>query len=254
MKASMNPISDGELLLYHYRDGLDAERNSEIEDALFYDAELRLRLAALREALGRVGEAWPSDEPDAGLEARVWGRLAPALPPRRASRSPLTRLLGWIEPLRPAPLAFAGLLIATLGIGYLIGQRSVAPATNEQALLAPDASSRVLGAYLAAHLQQTERALLVAANSPQESAAARDLATHLLESHRLYAAAAERAGKPALARFLRELDPVLIELANEQDAIAPALGEEIRRRDLAFKTRAAAALARREFGTQTRSL
>src|SRR5690606_20075560 len=36
--------------------------------------------------------------------------------------------------------------------------------------------------------------------------------------------------------------PVLIELANEDASIERALGEEIRQRDLAFKSRAAAAL------------
>lgn len=252
----MKPIHDDDLLLYHYRDGLDAERSREIEDALFYDAELRLRLAALRETLARTGEAWPTDEPDASFDERIWARLQPALPPRVATPGLIGRLRQWIEPLRPAQVAFASLLLATLGVGYLIGQRS-APVSAPEAsvsLLADDASTRVLSAYLGAHLQQTERALLVAANSPQDSEAARELASSLLDSHRLYAAAADRAGKPALARFLREVEPVLIELANEQGAITPALGEEIRERDLAFKSRAAAALARRELASNTQSL
>jgi hypothetical protein len=254
MKPAMNPISDADLLWFHYRDGLDDARGREIEDALFYDAELRLRLAALREGLAQGAEAWPTDEPDAAFEARVWERLQPALPPRATSVTWTQRLRRWIEALRPAQVAFASLLLATLGVGYLIGQRS-APVRAESAnLLADDAANRVLGAYLTAHLKQTERALLVAANSPAESEAASELASSLLDSHQLYAAAAERAGKPALARFLREIEPVLIELANEQGAIAPALGDEIRSRDLAFKSRAAAALARREFATDSQTL
>jgi hypothetical protein len=146
------------------------------------------------------------------------------------------------------PVAFATLLLAALVLGYVIGQRqTVAPVPDHASLLADDASARVLAAYLSAHLEDTERALLVAQNSPQDGVAAQRLALGLLDSHRVYAAAAERAGKPALAQFLRELEPVLIELSNEEGAVAPALGDEIRDRDLAFKTRVAAALARNEF-------
>ena len=250
----MKPVSDGDLLLFHYRDGLEAARNLEIEDALFYDAGLRLRLAALRETLSQTADAWPHSEPGADFESRLWARVQPALPVRAARPSLAERLRQWIEPLRPAPLAFAGLLLATLGIGYFLGQSAVVTPTANPRFLAEDASGRVLNAYLGAHLQQTERALLVAANSPQDADAARELAATLLESHRLYASAADRAGKPALAQFLRELEPVLIELANEEGAIAPALGEEIRSRDLAFKSRAAAALARSEFAAPTQSL
>jgi hypothetical protein len=60
--------------------------------------------------------------------------------------------------------------------------------------------------------------------------------------------------KPALGQFLRELEPVLIELSNEQGAIAPALGDHIRRRDLTFKARAAAALARNELAAPAQAL
>ena len=94
-------------------------------------------------------------------------------------------------------------------------------------------------------LAKAQRAELLASDE-QLGRAASELAESLLDSNRLYAMAAERAGKPALGQFLRELEPLLIELANEEGAIEPALGEEIRSRDLAFKTRAAAALTRQE--------
>jgi hypothetical protein len=245
MSPTVQPISDEDLVLFHYRDELPRERMREIEDALFYDAGLRLRLAALRETLSAVGEAWPQPEADAGLEARVWERLAPALP----KRVPPEKLSwfdwrSWFSYPRNSQIAFASMLLAALGIGYLLGRPAGAPA--DDGLLAQDASRRVLAAYLAAHLEDTERALLVASNSPGDGAAASELASSLLDSNRLYALAAERAGKPALGQFLRELEPVLIELANEEGAIEPALGDEIRRRDLTFKTRAAAALARND--------
>lgn len=251
----MSHVTDHELVLFHYGDGLAPARAAQIEDALVFDAELRLRLADLRESLAVVADAWPADATDDGLEARVWARLQPVLPARRASPSWRERLARLVEPLRPAQVAFASLPLAALGLGYLIGQREVAPApTTNASLLADDAGSRVLASFLSAHLQGTERVLLVAANSPDDAEAARELAASLLESHRFYALAAERAGKPALAQFLRELEPVLIEVANEQGAIAPALGAEIRDRDLAFKTRAAAALARQDLAAAPQTL
>jgi anti-sigma-K factor RskA len=251
----MNIVTDQELLLFHYRDGLSAGRVREIEHVLFFDAELRLRLAALRETLAGIDEAWPETGADACLESRLWDRIEPQIVVPKARPRWRDRMLGWIEPLRPAPVAFASLLLATLGVGYLLGQRDASvPAAPAPSLMAQDASARVLASYLASHLQDTERALLVASNSPDDAEMASQLAIELLDSHRLYALAAERAGKPALARFLRELEPVLIELANEEGAIAPALGEEIRQRDLAYKSRAAAALARGEFPDASHSL
>lgn len=246
MSRTVQPISDEDLVLFHYRDELPRERMEEIEEALFYDAGLRLRLAALRETLSAATEAWPQPEADAGLEARVWERLAPALPRRVRAPAAPTWLdwRSWFSYPRNSQIAFASMLLAALGIGYLLGRPAPMPADDP--LLAQDASRRVLAAYLAAHLEDTERALLVASNSPDDGAAASELASSLLDTNRLYALAAERAGKPALGQFLRELEPVLIELANEEGSIDPALGDEIRNRDLTFKTRAAAALARND--------
>lgn len=251
----MNLITDRELVLFHYGDALDPVRAAQVEEALVYDAELRLRLADLRESLAVIADAWPDADADAGLEARLWRRVEPQLEPRKARTSWRRRWLDWIEPLRPAQVAFASLLVAALGIGYLMGRQQSVPATPSHApLLADDAAARVLTAYLVAHLQDTERALLVASHSPQDGETAQQLAATLLDSHRLYALAADRAGKPQLAAFLRELEPVLIELANAHGEVSPALGAEILDRDLAFKSRAAAALARNELAASPQSL
>jgi hypothetical protein len=251
----MNPVTDRELVLFHYGDGLDPARTAQVEQALVYDADLRLRLADLRESLAVIADAWPAPAAGDGFEARLWSRLEPRLVPRPTQASWRRRWLDWIEPLRPAQVAFASLLIAALGVGYLMGRQGTAPGEAPAApLLVEDASARVLSAYLAAHLQDTERALLVASHSPHDSETARRLAAGLLESHRLYALAADRAGKPQLAAFLREIEPVLIEIANEQGELSPALGAEILDRDLAFKSRAAASLARNELAASPQSL
>ena len=59
-----------------------------------------------------------------------------------------------------------------------------------------DAGERVLAAYLAQHLETTERALMIAANSDDADGTARELAQQLVASNRLYANAAQRANRP----------------------------------------------------------
>ncbi|HET7844135.1 MAG TPA: hypothetical protein VFL14_08295, partial [Xanthomonadales bacterium] len=107
---------------------------------------------------------------------------------------------------------------------------------------------------LSQHLETTERALLLAANGGDDDSA-REIAQQLVASNRLYASAAQRANRPQLAAFLRELEPVLIELAHDDASLDPAdLRESIRERDLPFKARAAAALARQDLAPPTQSL
>jgi hypothetical protein len=69
-----------------------------------------------------------------------------------------------------------------------------------------------------------------------------DVAATLVESNRLYAAAAARAGNTRLADFLRQLEPVLIDLANQPaDASIQSrdgLRDYLRKTDLLFQVRA----------------
>ena len=81
----MHTISDDDLVLYHYRDGLDAARIDEIRDALAASANLRERYASLERVLARV-DAEPEPEPDADFSARLWQKLEPRLPTRRVER------------------------------------------------------------------------------------------------------------------------------------------------------------------------
>ena len=148
----------------------------------------------------------------------------------------------WVEWLLPG-LALA----ASLGLGVVIGRQWPSPPASSAAVpvtLSSDAGSRVLAAHLAQHLGQTERLLRVAENGGGADSEA--LAAALIDSNRLYAAAAERAGKPALAQFLTELEPVLRELANSSgDSALGGAGlaqEQIRSRDLLYRLRALEAL------------
>lgn len=243
----MNAIRDDELLAFVIGDGLEPARIEEIRAALARSPDLAQRLATVSAGLD---EALSAPVPGADFESRIWNEVSPRLPPREsqpialdARRRPPVRVV-------VATLAMAATLVAAIGLGFYLGRQEPVPAPI--AAFGNDAAQRVLAAYVSEHLDATERALLVAANSPDENATARELAGALIESNRLYAAAADRAGRAPLAAFLRQLEPVLIELAHADDA--GAVGERIRDEDLAFKTRAAAALARRDLKPELRQL
>lgn len=242
----MNPITEDDLILFRYRDGLDAARLADIEQELSRSPELRERYAALERTLARV-DAQPVPQADADLGARLWRQLEPRLAQAGVTRTQATwrdRTHALFESLRPQRLAWAGAfaLLLALGVGFYAGRQS-APAIDATA--SADATAlRVLDAYVAAHLRATEGVLVTASNSGSDalSDGNRELAASLVESNRLYALAATRAGNARLADFLRQLEPVLMSLANQADGGAVQSSEGLRdylhATDLLFQVRA----------------
>lgn len=238
MNPTMFEPSDNELVMFHFGEDLGPERMAAIADALARDPRCAARYAQLRRLLAASASALEAAEPAPGFEQRVWRQLAPQLEKAR----PVRRRPFWLDWLVPG-LALA----ASLGAGIVIGRywqpSPLAPAAAPLAL-SGDAGERVLAAHVARHLGQTERLLRVAENGG--AADSGEIASTLIESNRLYAVAAERAGKPALAQFLLDLEPVLRELANgDGDAALGGAGlaqEQIRSRDLLFRLRALEAL------------
>jgi hypothetical protein len=246
----MNTISDDDLVLYHYRDGLDAARLGEIRGALATSPALRERLASIERVLAFV-DAEPAPEPAADFEVRLWRNLEPRLQmpriARRASwRGALHAIHAWLTPPR---LAFAGAcaIALAIGVGFYAGRNSAPVMPPASASTADAGAARVLDAYVAAHLRATEGVLMTASNSDSAEIldGNRALAAQLVESNRLYALAAARAGNTQLADFLRQIEPVLISLANAP-ASSPVqssegLREYLRDTDLMFQVRAAEA-------------
>ncbi len=251
----MRAVSDNDLILFHYRDGLDPARFVDIAAALSASDDLRRRYERLRALLDTAQEAPP--EPPAGFEQRLWIRLeariagahAPKPKPTLAER--LRDLVRSATPPRIVPRrawasGFAAIVLAAVGIGFFAGRGS-APAPTPMATApgdAPTMASRVLDSYVAGHLRATEGLLLTAVNDERGTlfAGNRELAAGLVESNRLYAAAAARAGNARLADFLRQLEPVLIELANQPASgsieTQQGLRGYLRDTDLLFQVRA----------------
>jgi hypothetical protein len=240
----MNSISDEDLVLYHYRDGFDAVALAEIAAALDASEDFRERYASIERTLARV-DALPAPEPDRDFNARLWRNLEPRLRPRMGAERPSWR--EWVQAwLSPPQLAFAGAACAlalAVGIGFYAGRHS-APEGPLASTQADAAAARVLDAYVAEHLRATEGVLMTASNSDSTTLldSNRELAASLVESNRLYALAAQRAGNAQLADFLRQLEPILISLANQTPAssIEPAQGlrDYLRSTDLLFQVRA----------------
>jgi hypothetical protein len=237
----MNTPDNNELLMFHFGEDLGPERIAEIAAAISTDAELAKRYESLRRLLGASTSALSAAPPDADFERRLWQQLGPRIRAQSPQRN--SRWLNWWLP----GLALA----ASLGLGMVIGRQwqpvPMDPTTSMpigSASLVSDGGDRVLAAHLARHLGQTERLLRVAENGGDDDSNA--LAAALIESNRLYAAAAARAGRPVLAQFLSELEPLLRELANcDGDRAlggASLAQEQIRSRDLLYRVQALEAL------------
>lgn len=255
----MAAINDDDLILYHYDDGLTPERREVIAAALVVSPEMRARYACLRATLATADRVAPAN-PDAGFEQRVWQSLearmandatfassqpaSPAFPRRGTAMSKQQRPRSrW-----RTGLVAAASVVLILGAGFFAGRNSLPEPSAPTPVAAQSAetqlAARVLDAYVAAHLRETEGVLLTALNSDSDDLAAgnAELAAALVESNRLYASAARNAGNTRLAEFLRQMEPVLIELANPPRGdgieVREGLRDYMRESDLLFQVRA----------------
>jgi hypothetical protein len=242
----MNPITDDDLVLYRYRDGLDAARIAQIAAALAESPALRERYAAIERAIAHFDNQDIEPDPDVG--SRLWRRLSPQLEEAGLVVSPARgmqdRLRTWLAPPQARfAFAVAATVLVAIGVGFVVGRQSVTAPPQVASNEVETAAARVLEAYVAANLRATEGVLLTASNSGDASLLEgnRELAQSLVESNRLYALAAARAGNTQLAAFLRQLEPVLLSLANQTGTATIQSSEDLRHfldsTDLLFQVR-----------------
>jgi hypothetical protein len=242
----MNPITDDDLVLYRYRDGLDAARIAQIAAALAESPALRERYAAIERAIAHFDNQDIEPDPDVG--SRLWRRLSPQLEEAglvvSPSRGMQDRLRTWLAPPQARfAFAVAATVLVAIGVGFVVGRQSVTAPPQVASNEVETAAARVLEAYVAANLRATEGVLLTASNSGDASLLEgnRELAQSLVESNRLYALAAARAGNTQLAAFLRQLEPVLLSLANQTGTATIQSSEDLRHfldsTDLLFQVR-----------------
>jgi hypothetical protein len=212
-------ISDDELLLYYYRDGLDAAERARIGTALAQQPELAQRLHRLVAQLDTVAET-PEVPVPPHIEQRWQNALARAAV-SAATPAAATAGSGFRAAFRWQALALAA-TVAALAVVVTI-QVSMPPredrtqASNDSAAPANAAAAYERG--LKWHLANTEQRLASLDSAKPEERAR--LIAAILEQNRMYTLAAERANEPDLARVLRAFTPILETLqAGHRDADA----------------------------------
>jgi len=194
-----DPISDDDLLFFHWQDGLDVARMQQIAECLRRDPLLAARHAALVADLAQLRDHQAPASDDL-LEARLLKSLTSA----QSAAAPNAHRRAWRIGV---PLAAA----VALAIGLTANWRDPAPPS-------PDPPHRIATSSPGDRLARQVAFELDAAGSnlarlPELDPAARAaLIDQWLMQNQALAAAAERAGETRLARTLRAFEPLLREL------------------------------------------
>ncbi|HTZ32508.1 MAG TPA: hypothetical protein VMH31_08630 [Methylomirabilota bacterium] len=223
----MNHLKEEELIAY--RDGEEQGR-TEATAHLAECPECREELARI-DAVFAALDAMPVPNPGTDYERRVWQRLEPRLPEKRAH---------WWEGLFAARrLAVAGAMAALILAAYFTGIRVGKTKTGAGTDMAgaEKVRERVLVVAVGEHLGKSEMVLVELANaeppkgeklvniSPEQKRA-----EALVEENRLYRQTALKEGDQAMASTLDELERVLLDIANSPDEITPAQFESLQKR------------------------
>jgi len=211
-----DPITDDQLLLYHYRDGLDAAERASIAAALIARPEIASRLQALVAQLD-VAAAMP----DAPVPTQALQRWHAALERAAANEMHTSRERMPPLPRWPALAAMSAVAIVVV-ISFLIFSQSDSDRDGSSPLIAASEPSRC-DCGLNWHLVSAERQLAeVSATSGEERAALIDA---VIAQNRMYAIAAERAGDQRLAGALRSFTPILERLARADSSSGESAAE-----------------------------
>lgn len=201
-------ITDDDLLLYYYRDGLDAADRARIGAALADQPELAQRLHRL---VGRLDAAAAIPEVPVPLQTQKRWRaalekvaLVQEIGETQSHRGRFA-VVTWLS-------AAAAMVLAISAVFHFFARMEptelaaeVTPPVEKPAAGAGDASAYERG--LKSHLASTEQQLASLENATPEERAR--LVDTIIEQNRIYALAAERAGEPQLARVLRAFSPIL---------------------------------------------
>ncbi len=212
-------ISDDDLLLYQYNDGLDAADRERIRNALAAQPELRVRMQRLMATLDQS-----KNLPETVVPERVRLRWQSSLEVAanasiKTQMQPRFRHLSW----RYGVAAF-GVAALTVSVALSVYfPRTVMPPpapsftnTIETNLAAHQQQASGYERRLRWHLLETEQQLDVIVEASREMRA--ELIEKVILENQRYASAADRANEPQLARVLRSFAPTLVTLNDERIA------------------------------------
>jgi len=200
-------ITDDELLLYHYRDGLDATERARIGKALSEQPELAQRLQALVSRLD-AASAMP-EVPVPELTRRRW-QVALERAARQDVQSEVRVPRAGRRWGARWPAMAAAAAIAVVALVFMRDRNIEVPAPPLTQVPGDTAEASAYERGLKVHLASTEQQLAALDNATPEQRTR--LIETIIAQNRIYALAAERAGEPQLARVLRAFSPILEDL------------------------------------------
>jgi hypothetical protein len=213
-------ISDDDLLLYQYNDGLDAADRARIRHALAAQPELRMRLQRLMATLDQSKNLPEEAVPEsARLRWKSGLDRAANASATTQMQQPRFRRLSW----RYGAAAF-GIVALAISVSLSVYfPRTITPppapasaSTSETNLAANQQPASSYERRLRWHLLETEQQLDVIVDASGETRA--ELIEKVIIQNQRYASAADRANEPQLARVLRSFTPALETLNNDRIA------------------------------------
>jgi hypothetical protein len=236
----MKHLTEEEWIEYYYGESADRhavqEHLEECAECAAMGQELALDLSQMREVV------LPDAEPERGAQysESVWRSLQLSITPyprAEKARRPWRWTGKWGWGLAGAAVALAALVLVAFFSGRWWEQRR----EPQMAAANGAAPQRVILYVIGDHLDRSQR-LLAELNDPDEAAADHGLqatARDLLTENRLYRQSSERRNTAAkgaaeaddstLQTILDDLEPVLVELANQPDNLNRAEIERLRK-------------------------
>lgn len=221
-------MNDDKLTLYYYNDGLPDDDRRTIREALQSDPDLARHYEALCSELARLQK--PANVPAGATATARWhAAIESAASPLAA---PAAAAHGRSRKIRPVwwSAAVAAALIAGIGLGSLINQFPQTSRSDSAMVVTAvpgDGGAHGLNARLSrglqVHLRDSRQHILALPSAGGNSAA---LIGDIVAQNRLFARAAQDTGSQDLARLLRALEPVLLELAD--DNVSPEQATALR--------------------------
>ena len=233
----MNHPTEEQLIAY--RDG-EAAGRQEIAAHLKDCGVCRTELERIEAVLLALAD-FPVPDPGEDYERRLWQKLAPQLPEKRARWWQM-----WLEPRR---LVTAGALATVVLGAFVLGRLSRHPEPPAPMASTEQVRERILVVAVGDHLGKSEMMLVELANAEPQAgkkklvdiSAEQRRAGDLLEENRLYRQTAVQQGDAGLASVLDELERVLVDVAHSPGEITNAqlesLQKRIEARGLLFKVR-----------------
>lgn len=260
----MRHLTEEEWIEFYYGESQD---RAWIQEHLLSCAACSAMAQAMGQDLAQLRVT--GDEPQQGHEygERIWRGLRPSLAPY--PRTEKARLgwnfqSGWNFRLGLRIAGAAAALAAIVLAAFYAGQRWEQKRTPQAvAVNSAQAKQRIILLVVGDHLDRTQR-LLAELNDPEQAAADRGLqatARKLLTENRLYRQSAERGNTAtrtedsSIETLLDELEPVLVELANQPGELNSAevirLRKELNTGGLLFEIRVLRSKARTEEQTDS---